>query len=113
MTDSQQLGDLMVGPAEMMPSRDLDDREYGYALRAAVVRLEPSEQVVIMCRFGFVDNEEWTSRRISVVIGLSHGRVRQIEREALGKLRILLKTGYLCPVFRKRNQGNILTGEIP
>lgn len=42
---------------------------------------------IIRCRFGFVDDTPQTLQEISEVLGLSRERVRQLEEQALEKLR--------------------------
>jgi len=42
---------------------------------------------VIMLRFGLTDGQALTLARIGEILNISRERVRQIEREALAKLR--------------------------
>ena len=49
--------------------------------------LDEREQVIIERRFGLRGREESTLRRIGEQLGLSRERVRQIESQALAKLR--------------------------
>lgn len=53
--------------------------------------LSPTERFVISWRFGLVDGEEMTLQEIGSCLSLSRERVRQIQEEALGKLRIKLE----------------------
>jgi RNA polymerase primary sigma factor len=53
--------------------------------------LSPTERFVISWRFGLVDGEEMTLQEIGSSLSLSRERVRQIQEEALGKLRLKLE----------------------
>ena len=53
--------------------------------------LSPTERFVISWRFGLVDGEEMTLQEIGSSLSLSRERVRQIQEEALVKLRIKLE----------------------
>jgi RNA polymerase primary sigma factor len=45
------------------------------------------ERFVICWRFGLVDGDEMTLQEIGQCLSLSRERIRQIQEEALGKLR--------------------------
>jgi RNA polymerase nonessential primary-like sigma factor len=49
--------------------------------------LTPQQQEVISLRFGLADGQSLTLAKIGEVLNISRERVRQIEREALSKLR--------------------------
>lgn len=53
--------------------------------------LSPTERFVISWRFGLVDGDEMTLQEIGSSLNLSRERVRQIQEEALVKLRIKLE----------------------
>ncbi len=86
----------MPTPAEST-SRDLLDEE----LERAFARLTPREQTVIALRFGIDDGYSHTLSEIGQKLGVTRERVRQLEGEALMKLRALLdqanvETHQLC-----------------
>jgi RNA polymerase primary sigma factor len=56
-------------------------------LASAIDELHPRERQVLRLRFGLDRHEERTLGEISSELGVSRERVRQIETEALGKLR--------------------------
>ena len=56
-------------------------------LRALMADLTEQQQTVVSLRFGLEDGKNMTLARIGEVLGVSRERVRQIEREALTKLR--------------------------
>jgi RNA polymerase nonessential primary-like sigma factor len=58
-----------------------------YDLESLISELNPQQKEVIMLRFGLVDGQALTLARIGEILHISRERVRQIEREALTKLR--------------------------
>jgi RNA polymerase primary sigma factor len=54
--------------------------------------LSPQQRRVIELRFGFHDGEVWTLEAIGKLYGVTRERIRQIEAEALERLRSLIKT---------------------
>lgn len=61
-------------------------------LEAAMGLLKNTEQLVLRSRFGLGDDTDHTLDAIARKLGLSCERVRQIQGEALGKLRHILQT---------------------
>ena len=56
-------------------------------LRAAVDDLDPKEELVVKLRFGLDDHEPLTLKEIGEQLNLSRERIRQIEVQALAKLK--------------------------
>ncbi|MGB3766669.1 MAG: RNA polymerase sigma factor, RpoD/SigA family [Phormidesmis sp.] len=56
-------------------------------LRLLMADLTPQQQTVISLRFGLEDGKNMTLAKIGAILDISRERVRQIEREALTKLR--------------------------
>jgi RNA polymerase primary sigma factor len=56
-------------------------------LRACVDELDPKEELVLKMRFGFDNQEPKTLKEIGDHLSLSRERIRQIEAQALQKLR--------------------------
>jgi RNA polymerase nonessential primary-like sigma factor len=63
-------------------------------LEAAMSRLKDSEVLVLRARFGLAGEADCTLQCIAERLELSAERVRQIQTEALGKLRQILETDY-------------------
>jgi len=80
------LGDL-VDAADPGPEELVVDRASRAALVGLVDRLSEREAEVIRSRYGLVPRPRQTYEQISGRIGVSRERVRQIEREALERLR--------------------------
>lgn len=71
-------------PAERVLQNSLRDQ-----VRAAVASLTDREQRVVALRYGLAGDRQYTLAEIGKQLGLTRERIRQIEREALGKLRQL------------------------
>lgn len=56
-------------------------------LESMMAALTPQQKEVITMRFGLIDGQSLTLARIGEILNISRERVRQIEREALNKLR--------------------------
>jgi len=82
-----ELKDLMEQQAEPPADLELIRRSFEAQVREVVDQLEPKERLVIQERFGLVDNEPKTLRRIGEMLNVTRERVRQIEQKAMDKLR--------------------------
>lgn len=82
-----ELGDLLE--QYLMP--DTDERilreSFEQSLREALEKLSEKERQVVNLRFGLEDDNPLTLREIGEKLGISRERVRQIENQALTKLR--------------------------
>ena len=56
-------------------------------MEAALARLTDREQTVLRMRYGLNDGEEHTLEQIGVSLGVTRERVRQIEAQALERIR--------------------------
>jgi RNA polymerase primary sigma factor len=89
--DGGSLGDVL--PDVSLPSVEAsyESIEQQDALAAAIERLAPREQAVLQRRFGLDGSGPQTLAEIGRSLGLSKERARQIEEEALRKLRLDLQ----------------------
>jgi len=87
-----RLGALLADKEAVRPDEKLYSKEIHSIVSRALVRLTARERTIIMDRFGLTGNEEMTLEEIGRKMGLSRERVRQLEREAKGKLREVLRT---------------------
>jgi RNA polymerase primary sigma factor len=80
------VGDLVAGPeAPLEESVEAEERKS--VVEQMLDTLLPREATVLRLRFGFEDDRRWTLEEIGVKIGVTRERARQIEAEALLKLR--------------------------
>jgi RNA polymerase primary sigma factor len=80
------VGDLVASAdAPLEVSVETDERRQ--VIETMLDGLLPREAVVLRLRFGFEDDRRWTLEEIGAKIGVTRERARQIESEALVKLR--------------------------
>src|ERR671934_2575272 len=80
------VGDLVAAPdAPLDEAVEVDERRQ--VIEGMLDGLLPREAVVLRLRFGFEDDRRWTLEEIGARIGVTRERARQIEAEALLKLR--------------------------
>lgn len=82
-----EFGDLLE--QYIMPEADEEvfRRSFEEALKEALDELSEKEKRILSLRFGLEDDQPRTLREIGAMMGLSRERVRQIENQALAKLR--------------------------
>jgi len=76
------------GIEEMTPEALVNDKQHRLQLQHALSLLNERERKVIENRFGLHDMEPRTLEAIAQEIGVSCERVRQIQKSALGKLKL-------------------------
>ncbi len=69
------------------PSDFLDQDAMRQEVQEILAELKPSEREIISLRFGLVDGTEWTLQAIGKKLGVSRERVRQVQKNALLKLK--------------------------
>jgi len=85
--EESSLGDLMESRAKLDMIQEMSRREQSQELRKALSTLSPREEKVIRMRFGIGERSEYTLEEVGENFGLTRERIRQIEKEALKKLR--------------------------
>jgi RNA polymerase nonessential primary-like sigma factor len=81
-----ELGDLLEDP-NVTPEEFATQSSLRTDLEALMADLTPQQQEVLNLRFGLEDGQALTLAKIGDRLNISRERVRQIEREALTKLR--------------------------
>ncbi len=81
------LGETLPAKDERTPEELVVLRSLRKLVRSEVARLTPRERKIIENRFSFEDQDPMTFQEIGDQLGLSRERARQIEREALARLR--------------------------
>ena len=85
--DSTSLGNLVLDRTAPNPQEELIAREMRDELEAILDTLDDREKVVMRKRFGFDDDDKYVLQQIGEELHISRERVRQIEAQALRKLR--------------------------
>lgn len=82
------LADLVADDLARGPAEEAEETVFGQALeRSLSERLTPREAEVLRLRFGLSDNRERTLAEVGKELGISRERARQLEAEAMRKLR--------------------------
>lgn len=81
-----ELGEMLEDPGAS-PEEFVMQSSLSYDLDRLMGDLTPQQREVITLRFGLTDGQALTLARIGEILNISRERVRQIEREALTKLR--------------------------
>lgn len=86
------IGDLMAQQTIGAPDDEVLARERHDLLEALVETLDDRLADIIRCRYGLIDGRQYKMADIGARHGVSAERVRQLEREALQKLRRIAST---------------------
>ncbi|BCL36880.1 RNA polymerase sigma factor, RpoD/SigA family [Nostoc sp. MS1] len=81
-----ELGEMLEDPGAS-PEEFVMQSSLSNDLEVLMQQLTPQQKEVITLRFGLIDGQALTLARIGEILNISRERVRQIEREALTKLR--------------------------
>lgn len=88
MDDEREWHDLIVNHEAATPEDEAGLKLLREQLESTLEEvLTPREKLVLRMRFGLGNGHEYPLSKVSEVLGVSRERVRQIEVEALGKLR--------------------------
>jgi RNA polymerase primary sigma factor len=94
-TSDATISDLLVDESQVTPEEELISRSEKEALEKTLNTLSSREALVIKLRYGLTDGTAHTLAEIARQLGISRERVRQIEADALGKLRHPTRVQYL------------------
>ncbi|MDF5712871.1 MAG: RNA polymerase sigma factor, RpoD/SigA family [Rhizonema sp. NSF051] len=81
-----ELGEMLEDPG-VSPEDYVTQSSLSYDLESLMGELTKQQREIISLRFGLVDGQALTLAKIGEIMNISRERVRQIEREALAKLR--------------------------
>jgi RNA polymerase primary sigma factor len=82
-----EFGDLLEQYVIPGTDEEILQESFQETLREALEELSTKEQEILSLRFGLEDDQPRTLREIGEMLGISRERVRQIENQALAKLR--------------------------
>lgn len=85
--EEAEFGDLLEQYVIPDADEEVLRRSFEETLKEALAELSEKEREVLTLRFGLEDDQPRTLREIGGMLGLSRERVRQIENQALAKLR--------------------------
>jgi RNA polymerase primary sigma factor len=89
--DHQKYIDFLADEETKNPFEETNLNAWIKSIPERLGELSPTERFVISWRFGLIDGDEMTLQEIGSSLSLSRERVRQIQEEALGKLRSKLE----------------------
>jgi RNA polymerase primary sigma factor len=91
--DGRKLVDLIQDPnaGETTPADDLADAAMTEEVRAQLMNLKPIEADILRQRFGLDTDQELTLKEIGEKYNLSRERIRQLQEQALAKMRRALQ----------------------
>lgn len=92
--ESRTLVDLVAAPEDEQPEFHLHLSVRRKHLETAMLLLKESERLVLQSRFGLADDTDRTLQSVAQQLNLSSERVRQIQAEALTKLRGILQADH-------------------
>ncbi|MFQ5904055.1 MAG: RNA polymerase sigma factor RpoD/SigA, partial [Candidatus Binatia bacterium] len=96
--EDSRLADFIEDRQGWSPIEAVEDREMMEQLALALSTLSPREEKVLRMRFGIGEASDHTLREVGELLGLSRERIRQIELQALDKLKQPIKRKLLEPL---------------
>ena len=88
--DSVGLGEMLEDERTPRPEEEVFNADELATIKRLLDEIDAREAEVLRLRFGLTEEEPMTLKEIGHRVGLTRERVRQIEKEALGKLNEIL-----------------------
>jgi RNA polymerase primary sigma factor len=85
--ENTSLGNLLFDKSAPDPQDALISSEMRTEIESILGCLDEREQIIMRCRFGFEDDDRRVLQQIGESLGISRERVRQLEAQAIRKLR--------------------------
>ncbi|MDR3707880.1 MAG: RNA polymerase sigma factor RpoD/SigA [Capsulimonadaceae bacterium] len=85
--ENTPLGNLLFDKTSADPQDSLIQTEMRNEIEGILDSLDEREQLIMRCRFGFEDDDRRVLQHIGEKLGISRERVRQLEAQAIRKLR--------------------------
>jgi RNA polymerase primary sigma factor len=87
LDDQLLIGEIVADPSATDPTEHLNISDRRRAILHALQKLPERERKVLILRYGLADGQHRTLEQVGAAFGITRERVRQIEAEALRKLR--------------------------
>jgi RNA polymerase primary sigma factor len=85
--DDNELGDFLEDEETLTPDEALNDVALSEAIEHTLETMVPREAEILRLRFGLGEGGPQTLEQVGKVLGLSRERIRQLERQAIQRLR--------------------------
>jgi RNA polymerase primary sigma factor len=85
--DGRKFIDFLQDESSVSPHETLVNQNWSEEVRRLLTHLTPIESRIIRWRFGLDDEDELTLKEIGDKYNLSRERIRQLQEQALGKIR--------------------------
>jgi RNA polymerase primary sigma factor len=85
--DSNRIADVVADQNAHSPLEDLEGKNNTQLIYEVLKKLDPREQRILRHRFGLDGDDEKTLEEVGEEFGVTRERIRQIQNEALAKLR--------------------------
>ena len=85
--DGRKFIDFLQDEVALSPYEALASHKWSSEVRRLLTTLTPIESRIIRWRFGLDDEDELTLKEIGDKYNLSRERIRQLQEQALGKIR--------------------------
>lgn len=89
--DGRKVVDLLRDEDSEQPGAQLEVEAIGEQVRQVITALRPIEADILRKRFGLDEDSELTLKQIGEQYSLSRERIRQLQEQALGKIRLELQ----------------------
>ena len=94
--DGTSLGELIAASDEDGPTHTVEELDRARAVRTLLGLLPARQREVVVRRYGLIGHRTHTHDEIGALLGVGEERSRQLEREALHRLRSLGPVGHLA-----------------
>lgn len=86
-SDDKTIAEVIEDEKNISPSKLVECLDYKNTLTKFISKLNKREQIILNNRFGLQSNDEQTLAEVGAILKLTRERVRQIEEQAIGKLK--------------------------
>ncbi|HYG35447.1 MAG TPA: sigma-70 family RNA polymerase sigma factor, partial [Clostridia bacterium] len=91
------VGEVVGDERAVTPAQFYQDKADHGRLRHLIQKLPERERRILLCRFGLEGEDEHTLEELGKMFNLTRERIRQLQNEALHKLRDMMETPQVIP----------------